>query len=122
MAEYQKVSDFEHREEAKKFSKCTVEEILDFKDMVDEIYGTGVIEKTVREDISRVAAMFEAKVKPLPDSLKPVETPNAGVGVEPSPGKQSFRDSLIGDKHTAGAMSVEEKLKFFAIPRREGGM
>lgn len=45
------------------FSRCTIAEILDFKLMVEEIYGLGVFEKTVGEDIAILTNLIKAKKK-----------------------------------------------------------
>lgn len=44
-------------------TKCTVAKIIEFKALVNEIYGPGVFAKSVGEDISIVIAMLEANKK-----------------------------------------------------------
>lgn len=46
----------------KDFKKCTVEEIMEFKSLVDEVYGPEVFYKTVGEDLAKLSDMFEKMV------------------------------------------------------------
>lgn len=47
--------------EVQDFSRCTMVELLDFKEMVEEIYGLGVFDKIVVEDVAGMVTLFETK-------------------------------------------------------------
>lgn len=79
------------KNDIKYFTKCPVVEILDFKSIVDEIYGPRVFEKTVGEDIAMVEALIELEnISAAKGEDMVGKSTKAIVGIDQTKEKMSF--------------------------------